>query len=316
MDLSIIIVCYRGWEKLSKCLESIASFAGNEFSMEVIVVDNNSGDGKIDEFKGKYPQFRFIHNCVNGGYANGCNLGAAEAAGNNLLILNPDTVAGESEIGKLLREVTQNPDYFIISCRQVRQDGKESKATGLFPGLFSSGRKSIKKSNRANKNISYPDWVSGSVMIMRKEVFDRLNGFDEDFWMYSEDIDLCKRARDLGGEIAFYSDITIEHNHGGSTRSDIVTASITKTEVQISRHLYIHKHKSGVERILIQTLIFLDNLVTGIVTGVVGLVFFFIPKMFVRFLLLLRLFAYYMNSLFMGTWLSRRSVNYKKHLRD
>jgi GT2 family glycosyltransferase len=284
--------------------------------MEVIVVDNNSGDGKIDEFDRKYPQFRFIRNSVNGGYANGCNLGASVASGKNLLILNPDTTAGESEIGKLLKEVTQNPDNFIISCRQIRQDGKESKATGMFPGLFSSRRKPGEKSSVANENVSFPEWVSGSVMMMRKEVFDKLDGFDEDFWMYSEDVDLCRRARDLGGEIAFFSNIIIEHNHGGSSRADVITTSITKTEVQTSRHLFIHKHKSGIERILMQTFIILDNLITGIIAGFAGLVFFFIPKLFVRFLLLIRLSAYYLNSLFMGTWLSRRSVNYKRHLRD
>ncbi len=315
MDLSVIIVCYKGWERLTKCLEALSLFTGRDFSMEVIVVDNNSGDGKIDEFEKKYPQFRFIRNSINGGYAFGCNLGAAEAGGNHLLILNPDTVATESEIGKLLKESTVNPRYFIISCRQVKENGKESKATGSFLVLFKSPSKKISRKSEADENILFPDRVSGSVMMIRKEIFEKLNGFDEDFWMYYEDVDICRRARDLGGEIAFYKNITIEHNHGGSSRINTATASITKTEVQASRHLYIHKHKTGFERILIHSLIFIDNMVTGIITGLAGLTFFFIPKLFIRFIFLLRLTAYYKDSFLAGTWVSRRSVNYKRYQR-
>lgn len=310
MDLSVIIVCYRGWERLTKCLDALDSFSGKDFSMEVIVVDNNSGDGNIDELEIKYKGFRFIRNSVNGGYSNGCNLGAAQATGNNILFLNPDTVAKEPELGKLLDALISNPDYFIISCRQVREDGKETKAAGSFPGLSASGRMGSKKKNRLSENITYPDWISGSVMMMRKEIFNKLDGFDEDFWMYYEDVDICRRARDLGGEIAYCNNIKIEHNHGGSSRIDLKTTSVTKTEVQISRHLYIHKHKSGIERIMLHSYIIIDNLITGIITGLAGLVFFFIPKLFVRFLILVRLTTYYVDSLLMRTWVSRRSVNY------
>lgn len=178
MDLSVIIVCYKGWERLSKCLEALNSFSGMNFSMEVIVVDNNSGDGQIDEFEKRYRQFSFIHNNINGGYANGCNTGAAHSSSDNLLFLNPDTVAKESEIGKLFHEISINPGYFIISCRQVGENGNESKAKGIFPGLFSSGRKDTKKG--MDENVSFPDWVSGSVMMVRKGIFERLKGFDED----------------------------------------------------------------------------------------------------------------------------------------
>jgi GT2 family glycosyltransferase len=312
MDLSVIIVCYKGWERFAKCLEALGSFTGEDFSMEVIVVDNNSGEGKIDEFENKYPQFRFILNSINGGYANGCNLGAAESRGNQLLILNPDTIAKESEIGKLLKEARVNPGLFIFSCRQVRENGKESKATGSFPGLFKSEARSRSRQKKTDENISYPDWVSGSVMLIQKEIFEKLGGFDEDFWMYYEDVDLCRRARDLGGEIVFFNKITIEHYHGGSSRINLKTTSITKCEVQISRHLYIHKHKTGIERSIIQSFIVADNLLIGIITGLIGLLFFFVPKLFVRFLILMRVISYYYGSLSRRSWKSRRSVNFRK----
>src|ERR1035437_2273862 len=124
-DLSIIIVCYKGWERLSKCLDSLNSFSGNSFNAEVIIVDNKSDDQTIFDIAGKFPKFRFIYNSLNGGFANGCNVGARNASGEFLLFLNPDTVASEPEIKKLLRVITQNPDYELVSCRQINENGKE-----------------------------------------------------------------------------------------------------------------------------------------------------------------------------------------------
>jgi GT2 family glycosyltransferase len=314
MDLSVIIVCYKGWDRLNRCLESLDSFSGKSFTMEVIVVNNNPGDDAFVEIENRFTKFMFIQNAVNGGYSNGCNLGAANAAGNYLLILNPDTVAREEEIRKLLQAAKSDPSSFIISCRQVRENGKESKAMGSFPWQKkeTSGREpgSNGRKNR-EKNIIFPDWVSGSIMMIQKEIFDSLKGFDEDFWMYYEDVDLCRRARNAGGKIAFCNDITVEHNHGGSTRADLRTTSVSKCEVQISKHLYFKKHETGIKRVLIQAITVADNLITGIVTGLTGLVFFFIPKLFVRFLVFLRVTGYYTGSLFRKSWISPRSVNFR-----
>jgi GT2 family glycosyltransferase len=81
IDLSIIIVCYKGWERLTKCLEALSSFTGNGFSSEVIIVDNRSDDGIFAEIEKQFPKFRYIRNEINGGYSNGCNLGAKHAGG-------------------------------------------------------------------------------------------------------------------------------------------------------------------------------------------------------------------------------------------
>jgi len=115
MDLSVIIVCYKGWGRLNNCLEALDTFTQKSFSMEVIVVDNNSGDGKINDLESKFSRFRFIKTTINGGYAYGCNLGAASASGNVFMILNPDTIVNEDAIGKLLRLSIAHPEYYIIS---------------------------------------------------------------------------------------------------------------------------------------------------------------------------------------------------------
>ncbi|MCU0456669.1 MAG: glycosyltransferase [Bacteroidales bacterium] len=307
MDLSVIIVCYRGWEKLSKCLEALESFSITDFSMEVIVVDNNSDDGRVDEFEKKFSRIRFIRSSINGGYAYGCNLGAGHAAGDVLMILNPDTVANEKAVGHMLRKIREHEEPAIVSCSQASEDGKESRAYGRFPSL------SPRNLNKAKEEgtVINPDWVSGSLMMMRKETFSRLDGFDEDFWMYYEDVDICRRLRNRNGMILFFKDIGILHCHGGSSRIDLRTESITKAEVQKSRHLYIHKHFTGLDRILFQSIVVADNLVTGIISGLAGLVFFFIPKLLVRLYILIRLTGYYAGSLYRCSWRSTRSVRGK-----
>jgi GT2 family glycosyltransferase len=318
-DLSILIVSYKGWNRLIKCLEALDSFSGQRFSFEVIVVDNKSDDGTIYGIEKRFNNFTFVYNKVNGGYANGCNVAAAHAKGDYYLILNPDTVASETEVEKLLIIAKGNPNYGIVSCRQVSEKGKECIVTGEFPrflnltgfqrALFSSG---TGKKTEETGRVSFPDWISGSVVLLRSETFRRCDGLDEDFWMYFEDVDLCRRVRDMNLKVACIGDITIEHNHGGSSRINLKTATLTKTEVHISRHLYISKHKSGFEKVSIQVFLVLNNLITSGLTALPGVVLFFVPKLFVRTLIFVGLLKYYSGALSRFSWISPRSVNSRR----
>ncbi|HPJ60150.1 MAG TPA: glycosyltransferase family 2 protein [Bacteroidales bacterium] len=309
MDLSVIIVSYRGWLKLSGCLEALEKFTQSAFSMEVIIADNNSNDGNIHEFEKRFTSFRFLRNEVNGGFAYGCNRGASVASGNTLMFLNPDTIVSEKEIGRLLQNIEQSKKYnTIISCRQISENGKEIRAYGRFPGLYCPAL--VHKRNI--QDVFHPDWVSGSLMMMTKETWVSMGGFDESYWMYYEDVDLCRRLRNAGGEIVFYNDITIRHDHGGSSRINLTTAAITKAEVQASRHLYIHKHLTGYRKLVLHSITIADNLLAGTISAAAGLIFFFIPKLFVRVLVLARLAGYYGGVLSERSWMSRRSVLYRR----
>jgi GT2 family glycosyltransferase len=315
-DLSIIIVCYKGWERLIKCLEALSLFSGGSFKAEVIVVDNKSGEETIFKIQERFTKFRFIFNEINGGFANGCNLGAKYAEGDFLLFLNPDTIVAESEVQKLLNTAKVNPEYSIVSCKQVNEYGKESIAYGTFPSSFNlTGFQRAIFRNRINQSssnlpeISFPDWVSGSVILIKKETYRRMEGFDEDFWMYYEDVDLCRRVRNNGGEVAFCRNIFIEHNHGGSSRIDLKTTSLTKCEVLISRHVYISKHLTGYNKFLIQSFLVLNNLISGFILAFVGLLLFFIRGLISRTLLFSRLIRYYTESVLRLSWISPRSVN-------
>jgi GT2 family glycosyltransferase len=127
-DLSIIVVCYKGWDRLIKCLDTLGSYQGKNFKTEVIVVDNKSDDEMIHKIEERFPKFRFFYNHVNGGFASGCNLGAKNAAGEFILFLNPDTIAIETETEKLLNVARQNPEFGIVSCRQINEQGKIGRA--------------------------------------------------------------------------------------------------------------------------------------------------------------------------------------------
>lgn len=322
-DLSIIIVTYRGYERLKQCLMSLSSFSGRVLSTEVIVVNNYQGDESIPILEKQYPAFRFVNNNTNGGYANGCNLGASFAGAEYILILNPDTIVTEDAVEVLVKTASSNPSFTIISCRQVNERGKESIAWGPFPGLmnltgfmralFRTGYQSqIKAKEGFSSDIFFPDWISGSMILISKKNYLMLNGFDEDFWMYYEDVDLCRRARNMGGDIAFCNNVTIEHNHGGSSRINKATSSLTKTEVLISKHIYFSKHKTGVEKFLIHTFLVVNNLLSSGIVAVAGLLFFFVPRLNIRTAIYIKLIRYYVGAVIRGSWESPRSVYYRK----
>ena len=322
-DLSIIIVSYKGYERLRQCLDSLMKLSGTLFNSEVIVVNNCPGDDLFSSIASHYTGFRFVSNKINGGYAHGCNFGVSLASGSYILILNPDTVVTENALFELLSVARSNTSFIITSCRQVTETGKQSIAWGPFPELnsFTGFMRALCRTGYKNQirhkegfpaEIFFPDWISGSVVMISAENYKRIGGFDEDFWMYFEDVDLCRRVRNTGGDIAFCNHITIEHNHGGSSRINKKTSSVTKAEVVISRHIYINKHKKGIERFIIQCFLVTNTLISFGFTALAGMLFFFIPKLFLRTIIYGKIIEYYLFAVIRGTWLSPRSVNYLK----
>ena len=320
MDLSVIIVNYKSWGRLGKCLDSLSTIPQSRLSFEVIIVDNASDDGILPGFQTTYPHFGFILNNNNNGFAHGCNLGAGIAKGEHILFLNPDTVVNESALSGMLNMARISKAYSIVSCRQIREDGLEEKPYGCFlsPFTLTGWQRALKRlfSSFNDKLISTtgfisPDWVSGSVIMINSESFTALGGWDEDFWMYFEDVDLCKRARDAGGDIILIKDVEIEHNHGGSSRNNLYITALTKCEVKISRHVYIAKHENGEREIYMHTFLVICNLVAGFISAFLGILLFFSRTHKISSITYLSLIKYYINALCSHTWLSPRSINYR-----
>ena len=319
-DLSIIIVNYKGWERLSQCLNSLDCIHDTRYSFEVIVVDNNSNDGFLDKFQAQYPKISFVLNSGNFGFANGCNLGAGNSHGLYLLFLNPDTIVTSEALFVMLAETRLRRPFSIVSCCQKDENGSEESAYRKFlsPFNLTGWLRAINKAYLTQKGkffqqtdqFIYPDWVSGSVIMIGRDSFLSMAGWDDDFWMYFEDVDLCRRARAKGGEIVLIKTVCVEHNHGGASRINLLTTSITKTEVNISRHIYISKHEAGWKAAYMHLFLILNNLIVGVIPAITGVILFFIGKLNIYSRTYSRLVFYYLNALKSGTWVSKRSVNY------
>ena len=150
------------------------------------------------------------------------------------------------------------------------------------------------------------------MVFISREWFDKIKGWNEDYWMYFEDVDLCHKVTLNGGKIAVTRKTTIFHKHGGASRINVKTKALTKTEVIISKHVYISNYFNVSEQILIQTLLILDTVIKKLILSILSLFLFFIPKLIVHRLLLKNIIRYYYQAILNKTWISPRSMNYLK----
>ncbi|HZL10966.1 MAG TPA: glycosyltransferase family 2 protein [Prolixibacteraceae bacterium] len=325
IDISVVIVNYRGWKHLEKCLKAFESFENDQFSYEIIIVDNCSDDGQLIHFQKRFPKCFFILNTGNNGFANGCNMGAAASKGVYLLFLNSDILATESAIYGLLQTLRSKTEIMILSCKQLNSKGREEQAYRLFPSFLTMNgimraiyrKVKLKKTSHtlsSEEEIIYPDWVSGSVILMSKHDFENIGGWDERYWLYYEDVDLCWRAVSYGGKVGLHNQISIIHNHGGATRINIQTATLTKAEVIISLHVFLSSHYSTVQAIGLHLLVIVDVLLVKLIPALLGIPFFFIKRLNLYSQLYQRLVVYYLHALVKRTWVSPRSVKYKESL--
>lgn len=275
-SLSIVIVSYRCWQRLDACLKSIQT-QSLDF-LEVIVVDNHSNDGKIKNFIQQHPTVHFIQQDINGGFAQACNKGASIAKGEWILFLNPDTILEPNTLSPLIQKTNTQSDWKLISIKQLDEKGRDTYPFGLFlqwwnvwPPIRSLqrlilGKKYSKKQWSADA-ISYPDWISGSFVLIRTIDMQTIGGWDERFWMYCEDMDLSKAAEKLGWKRVMYNQIKCMHSHGGSSRINPKVKAITKSAVILSNFKYINKHMSKPGKWIAQiTLLLMTiiNLIIGI----------------------------------------------------
>lgn len=242
MLLSVIIVNYNVKYFLEQCLCSVRkAIATNTHetgrrNVEVWVVDNNSTDKSIEYLQMKFPFVQFIKNTVNLGFSKANNQAIQHANGKYILFLNPDTIVPEDAFTKCIAFMETTPDAGALGVQMVDGSGqylKESKRG--FPSLWVSFCKmsgltrSLPTSkifagyymgHLSNQQLQKVDILSGAFMMAKKEVLDRTGGFDEQFFMYGEDIDLSYRIQRAGFTNYYFSDCTIIHFKGESTRKD------------------------------------------------------------------------------------------------
>ena len=236
-----------------------------------MVVDNYSNDGQFEIFRQKFQKIEFINNQRNGGFAFGCNTGARLAYGKRLLFLNPDVMVVAGQIQTLMEVKDNRDDATILTASQVNGKGQPQKTWDIFPNLLTY-LKSVKSLLRKvmperypnprgpQKGLIYCDWVSGAIMLIDRQHFDELGGWCEDYWLYSEDCDLCYLAREKGFGVACTPEVTFLHHHGGASRQNRDITVLTKTEAIISKHVFNHRHRKGLQRLTNHCLILLANL--------------------------------------------------------
>jgi O-antigen biosynthesis protein len=231
--LSIIIVNYNVKYFLEQCLYSIRK-ANYSLQAEVIVIDNNSIDDSLPYLEPKFPEVKFHKAIANIGFAKACNIGLSYASGDYILFLNPDTIIGEDTFQKCIDFFERTDNCGALGVKMVDGAGeflKESKRafpsplTSLFK-LFGLGRvfTQSKVFNRyhlghldANKNHEV-DVLAGAFLMVRKSVLDIIGAFDEKFFMYGEDVDLSYRVQQAGYKNYYFSESTIIHFKGESTK--------------------------------------------------------------------------------------------------
>lgn len=318
--LSIIIVNYKSWVILQKNLEPLVSYTFQGFNLEIIVVDNCSNDNKIDAFRKRFDSVNIIENSGNWGFAHGCNLGAQHASGEILLFLNPDTLAPKQSIEKMFWKYKSDEKNGILTCKQSE---KPSSYQNILPSIFTlfGPQRSLYKwlnsekfealnCNSCQGEMISSDWISGSVVMISREWFEKVGGWNTDYWMYSEDVELSKKVKDAGGLLKLMCDINIVHEHGGASRINVKTSALTKTEVIISEHVYIQNNFSKNQKLPSHILLIINTLVFKTVLALVGLLLFFLPKGRVQVLILRNCITYYFSALMNRTWLSSRSFNF------
>ncbi len=320
--LSIIIVNYKGWNALDECLNSLEDIHSEKYSFEVIVVDNCSNDGNFFVFQKKFYQFTFILNSGNNGFANGCNVGAANASSDYLLFLNPDTIVDKPNLESFFEAyLNHQNEIAVLSCLQIDENGKFYKQHNLLPqfATFFGIPRAIYKLFFKNKisaifqendDFMYPEWITGAVVLLSKKWFDKVSGWNEDFWMYMEDVDLCKRITDANGKVAVYKKATIFHKHGGASRINIKTKALTKTEVIISKHAYIQNNFSPLSRFFLHSRLIFGVLLEKLLFSIIALPLFFVLKLQVNKLILKNYISYLFSVVKNSTFISPRATKF------
>jgi O-antigen biosynthesis protein len=240
-DISVIIVNYNVKELLEQCIISILT-ASKNLKVEIIVVDNNSFDGSVELLKTKFegnPAVKIIASPINLGFAKANNLGAKESKGEYLLILNPDTILQEDTLEKSLSFYKANTNTGALTCKLILPNGKLDLAcrrsfptpsvavyrilglSRIFPKSKTFGKYNL---TYLDENQTYEvDAIVGAFMLIKKDIYDKVRGFDEDYFMYGEDLDLCYRIKKAGYKIYYYPETSIIHYKGESTKKSSIS---------------------------------------------------------------------------------------------
>jgi GT2 family glycosyltransferase len=285
--LSIIIVSWNVCKDVFECITSILQNAPS-FSYEIILVDNHSTDGTVANIKEHFPEVAVIENEENLGFAAANNKGIEKATGEHIFFLNPDTVVLPGAIDRLVHFLDSNLHIGICGPRMLNADRTLQKSARGFPtcrgamhrytflrylGVF---RRDFRQ--WMNRDFDYSqsqtvDQLMGAALVVRKSLLDKVGRFDERFFLYYEDVDLCYRVKEAGWQVLYCPDAEIIHTGGRS--SEQAPAKIQYIRL-CSLLKYFRKHRNTLSSCSVTIFLKIGLLIKSIISLVGTSVLMFI----------------------------------------
>jgi N-acetylglucosaminyl-diphospho-decaprenol L-rhamnosyltransferase len=256
LGLSVVIVNWNVRDLLRRCLASILPSAAGDTDPQIIVVDNASTDGSVEMIRTEFPQVTLIANSVNQGFAKGNNQGIAATEGRYVMLLNADTEVLDNALITLTEFLDARPDVGLVGPQLLYADGQVQSSRRRFPTLATLFFESTWLAWLAPRSLldryyvlDQPndvtldvDWVMGAAMLTRREVLQQIGGLDEGFFMYSEELDWCRRIKAAGWRVVYHPAAQIIHHEGKSSEQAVPARHIN---FQRSKIRYTGKYHGG-----------------------------------------------------------------------
>lgn len=258
VDVSVAIVSYNTRDLLLDCIRSVYEHTKTT-RFEIVVVDNDSQDGTAAALRARYPELRVIVNQENRGFSKGVNQALAVSAGRYFLMLNSDTRVGDRALDRMAACLDRDPAIGAVGCKQWTGDGRLSQSCFHFPSirdhlryaaLFRRLAPKAQAAVAATRAIDCTrsqdvDWVNGACLMVRRDLLEQCGGLDESFFMYFEDVDLCRAIRRRGYRVRHLADADIVHLIGRSSDRERDRLNV---QWEFSRIRYVEKHFPPVKR--------------------------------------------------------------------
>lgn len=247
--LSVVLVNYNAGDFLVECLRSVY-VAKDELDLDVWVVDNASGDGSIGLAQQEFPQVHYVENKDNRGFGAANNQALKQIINEYILILNPDTKVEKNTLPFMVDFMEKYPDVGAATCKALKSDGELDWAYHRgFPTPWASFLYYFLKNDRLYHlkgrdmgKAHEVDAISGSFFLTRKSVLDKVGLFDEDYWMYAEDLDLSFRIKKVGFKVMYVPDVQVVHLKGVSSglkeHSQEITTATKDSKLQAFNAFY------------------------------------------------------------------------------
>ncbi|MEO8211034.1 MAG: glycosyltransferase, partial [bacterium] len=287
-DISIVIVNYNVKDLVDNCISSIYKANDNKYDIEIYLVDNNSIDGSVTYIRNKYTEVKIISNDKNLGFSKANNLALKEIRSEYVLILNPDTVLEEGTFEKIISFFEKDNNIGAVTSKLILANGKLDSAcrrsfptpSVAIPRILGLSKLFPQSKLFGKYNLTYldedktyeVDAICGAFMFIPKAVLDKTGFFDEDYFMYGEDLDLCFRIKKKGYKIFYYSEVTTIHFKGESTKK---TNLSYVNNFYGAMNIFVRKNFTGASRILSSVL----------QVGIFWRFFFSYLKRFIKFFL-------------------------------